>query len=84
MKYKFQVITFRDHYRSNDWFRPESYKADHLLLTYCGWVTKETDDFVVLSQGKDQKDKDGLRSYDGHIHILKNCIVKRKNFKLEE
>ena len=84
MKYKFQLITFKDHYRSNDWIKPETYKPDHLMLTYCGWVTKETDEFVILSQGYDPPDKEGLKNYDGHIHILKECIKKRKTIKLED
>lgn len=84
MSFKFQVITFKDHYSSSDWIEPEKYKPHGMLLTYCGWVTHETDEYVVLSQGKDPVTKDGLRNYDGHIHILKNCITKRKTFKLED
>lgn len=80
---KFQLIKFKDHFHENDeWIDPKKYKPKPLLLEYCGWVTKETDSIVVLSQGHTVEDSAEDIEYDSHIHILKNCIIKRKNIKI--
>ncbi len=82
MKYKFQVITFEDHFHDAEWFPPAHYRPKDCLLTYCGWVTKETDKLIVLSQGHTVKDRDEDVEYDSHMHIMKNCIKTRKTIKL--
>lgn len=47
---------------------------------YAGWVTKETDEMIVLSQGRVIKDDDD--EYDGHMHIMKNCITNRRTISI--
>ena len=76
--FKFQIITFKDHFHESEWLSPSTYKPKAMLLSYCGWLTKETDDLVVLSQGYINKEKSEDVEYDSHIHIMKTCIIKRK------
>ena len=78
---RFQLISFEDHYSENaTWVEPAKYKPRHMILEYCGWVIFEDDKLVVLSQGRD---KEKNTEYDSHIHILKNCITKRKTIKID-
>ena len=79
---KFQLISFEDHFSENEtWVDPEKYKPKPVILQYCGWVIFEDDKFVVLSQGRDVDVS--FQEYDSHMHILKNCITKRKTIKID-
>lgn len=80
--YKFQAITFKDHFHANeDWIIPARYNPKAFLMTYYGWVTYEDADMVVLSHGTHEDD--GLREFDSHMHIMKECIVKRTTYKID-
>lgn len=76
--FKFQVITFEDHYHEAEWMTPKDYHPKPYIAQYCGWVTFETDTMIVLSQGRSVREKD---EYDGHMHIIKQCVIKRKTIK---
>ena len=82
MRYKFQIITFEDHYHDAEWVDPVKYRPKPEILQYCGWVIRETDTLIVLSQGKTIKEYEEDVEYDGHMHIMKSCILKRKNYKI--
>ncbi len=82
MKFKFQIITFEDHYHDAEWVDPAKYRPKPEILVYCGWVIRETDTMIVLSQGKTIKDDPEDVEYDGHMHIMKNSILKRKNITI--
>ena len=84
MSFKFQVITFEDHFHDAEWIDPQTYKPKECIVMYCGWVTKETDTMIVISQGRTVKDKDSDVEYDGHMHIMKNCIITRKTISKKE
>lgn len=78
-KIKFQIISFKDHYHQNiQWIEPGKFRPTEMILEYCGWVTFENDELVILSQGRGSSDGD----YDSHMHILKNCITKRKTIQI--
>ena len=84
-KLKFQIISAKDHFHHNtDWIDPSTYDPKPTVLEYCGWVTKETDEMVVLSQGRcatgSKKDE---YDYDSHMHMLKTDIIRRKTIKIE-
>jgi len=81
MSMKFQLIMFKDHHHENEtWIDPRTYDPSPVFLEYVGWVTHESEEMVVLSQGRtvDENSVD----YDSHIHILKNSITKRKTIKI--
>lgn len=82
MKFKFQIVTFEDHYHDAEWVTPGRYKPQPEILEYCGWVTMETDTMIVLSQGRTIKSDPQDVEYDGHMHIIKKCIIKRKTVKI--
>ena len=84
MTYKFQIITFEDHFHDAEWVDPNHYKPKPCIVRYSGWVTKETDTMIVLSQGKTVKQRDDDTEYDGHMHIMKNCVIKRKTIRRSE
>ena len=64
--------------RRSGWTRAK-YRPKPEILEYCGWVTKETEKLIVLSQGRTVKTHIEDVEYDGHMHIMKSCILKRKN-----
>ena len=81
-KYKFQAITFRDHFHQNDeWVTADGYEPKPFVMTYYGWVTVDNKEMVVLSHGTHQND--GEREFDSHMHILKGNIIKRKTYKID-
>lgn len=82
MKYKFQIITVHDHYHESEWVDPTRYQPKYETLQYCGWVIYETDTLIVLSQGRTIKEHKKDVEYDGHMHIMKSCVLKRKNYKI--
>ncbi len=80
--FKFQVITFEDHFHDAEWIDPKTYKPKPCIVSYSGWVVQETDNMIVLSQGRTIKDKLEDVEYDGNMHIMKNCVIKRKTIKV--
>lgn len=76
-----EIITFKDHFHENDeWIDPQKYTPKDLLLEYVGWVTAETPETIVLSQGR-TIDDDSVE-YDSHMHIIKSTVITRNNLNI--
>ena len=77
-KYRFQLIQFYDHHRTDEWVNPVQYVQKKIILEYTGWLIFENKQRLLLAQGRDKED---LQAFDGLMNIEKANIISRRTIK---